>query len=290
MKPIGNYNKLPKTFKGPEKLKPGQTITYKLHEDYKRIVPQDKYNGQKIERWPEMLKIPAVDLVRINYTDEKGEPASDFFDIGLIQRLEGKDGVFLPVAKPWWTHPNMSGGEITLTGGIIEDEERYLYAELCNYNGSNPNRDTSKPIYFYRVDREADAEKKVRLVDLELECLIFIKNLTPKEIKKLAASFQLNENEPVLILRDKLNDFARKDPQRFNNLATSKDVEVRATIHRAHTKEVIRYAPQQHKIVWGSNNSTIATLKKGGRGKLGRTILRVGKDCRKERNRYASKY
>jgi hypothetical protein len=255
MKPIGNYNKLPKTFKGPEKLKPGETATFRFTEDYKHLVVTSR-EGKIEEHWPASIEIPPTDQIFITYT-ENGEEVSGLFDIGLIRSVD-KDGV--PLAEPWWITP--LGGEFYLTGGNIEDDKRYWYAMLTNHNSEREGRDNSKKAFFYRVDNEAEATSRNRKVDLELECLIFIKNLTPKEIKKLAAAFQLNENEPVSILRDKLNDFARKDAKSFNNLATSKDVEVRASIQRAFIKEVIRYAPQQHKIVWGSNNSTIATLRR----------------------------
>ena len=258
MKPVGNYNRLPKTFEQPKKLKPGESVTYRLSEDFKthQITSRD---GNVEERWPENLKIPISDTIWINYKDENDVERSELFDIGLITRVD-KDNIPTQI-ESWWMPANALKGEFQLTGGSIEDEKRYWFAEMCNYNGSNPNRDKSKKIYFYRVDKEGDAKKKNRMVDLELECLMFIKNCTPKEIKSLAAAFQLNENEPQEVLRNRLNEFARKDPERFNNLSTSKDVEIKATIQRAFTAQVIKFNPQQHKVVWGSNNATIATLK-----------------------------
>jgi hypothetical protein len=259
MKPIGTYNRLPKTFKQPERLKPGQSVTYRLHEDFKTIQITSR-DGKKEERWPESLKLPVTDVVYLKYKDEKdGEEREELFDIGIVRSVD-RDNV--PTVESWWLPAHALKGEFVLTGGDMNDEKRYWFAELSNYNGSNPNRDKSKKIYFYKVDVEGEAEDKNKLVDLELECLLFIKNCTPKELKKLAAAFQYNENLPMNVLRDKLNSFARKDPKKFSNLATSKDVEIKATIQRAYQAQVIKYNPQQHKIMWSSNNSTIASLKR----------------------------
>jgi hypothetical protein len=254
MKPIGNFNRLPKGFKQPEKLQKGQTVTYRLHEDFRKkvIISRD---GAMQERWPESIQIPTRDVILINYT-ENGEEKSDLFDIGLINKVD-RDGT--PDVEPFWLEANVRKGEWTLTGGSIDDEKLYWYFELCNYNGSNPDRDQAKKIYFYKVDHEGEAKQANRLVDLELECLLFIKNCTPKEIKKLAAAFQYNENEPESVLRKKLNDFAKKDPEQFNKLATSKSVEIKATIQRAFNHQVIKYNPQQHKVTW-SDGSTICSL------------------------------
>jgi hypothetical protein len=257
MKPIGNYNKLPKEFKQPEPLKRGQTVTYRFTEDFRREVITSR-EGTKQVRYPELIKIPVIDNIRVDYKDEKGIDHTEYHDIGLVRSVD-RDNI--PTAKSWWVHANLSQGEITLTGGSIEDEERYWYAELCNYNESNPNRDASKKAYFYRVDKVADAKQRNKKVDLELECLLFIRDLTPGEVKKLAAAILHNENEDVDILRDKLNAFAKSDPEKFNRLATSKDVEINAAIQRAYNAQVIKWIPSQSRVAWGNNNSTIATLK-----------------------------
>jgi hypothetical protein len=258
MKPVGNYNRLPKDFKQPERLKQGETVTYKFTDDWKRTVIVSR-EGIKQERYPELVKIPTLDTILFSYKDEKGEERTDLFDIGLVRSVD-RDG--LPTVETWWVHANLAGGEITLTGGNVDDEKKYWFAELCNYNASNPNRDRSKKEYFYRVDHEAIAKEKNRQIDMELECLIFIKNQTPKELKKLGAAFTLPDNLTEPQLRVKLNEMAKAKPEWFYKNATSKDIETKATIQRAFIGEVIKYVTAQHKVVWGNGGSTIATLQR----------------------------
>lgn len=258
MKPIGRYNKLPKTFKQPEKLAKGQVVRYRLVEDYRTEVITSR-EGTKITRWPENIKIPCVDTIQITYKDESGEEKSDLFDIGLVRQVD-RDGN-PSLLDTIWIPANALGGEFAAVGGSIEDEKRYWLFELCNRNASNPNRDQAVQPMFYRVDVIGEAEKENKKVEVELECLLYIRNLSPKQLKELAASFVLNENEPEPVLRKKLNDIAKADPAKFYRDATSKEVEVKAMIQRAFTKGVIKYVPQQHKVTWGGKeNGTISTL------------------------------
>src|SRR5690349_15234608 len=114
MKPIGNFNRLPKTFKQPEKLKPGQSVTYRLDENFKSLVITSR-EGTKVERWPENIKIPVTDTVFLTYKDDQGEERSDLFDIGLISRVD-RDNI--PTAiESWWLPANALKGEFTLSAG-----------------------------------------------------------------------------------------------------------------------------------------------------------------------------
>jgi hypothetical protein len=81
-----------------------------------------------------------------------------------------------------------------------------------------------------------------------------------KSLQLLAASMNWDEKEDIDILRAKAKDFAKEDPKRFSVVVRSKDVEVKAILKRASDNGVINFNIQQNKVVWVSNNETIATL------------------------------
>lgn len=245
MKQIGTYNKIPEGLKVAT-LKKGEYVLYRL------LDPVIDQNDPKKEKfiWPRAKKIPTLDTIADPKT---GAP----INIGVVQRVD-KDG--MPTIVTHWVNGMENNGYFTLTGGKGNDDYLHWFFELANTNLSNPNRDDSVTPLFERIDRIADAKKKLKKRDEELDALVYVRDMDDKALINLAASMNWNEKEDTDILRNQAIDLAKADPKKFAQMVRSKDVEIKATLKRAQDGSIIRYDVQQHKIIWVNNSDTIATL------------------------------
>ncbi len=121
--------------------------------------------------------------------NEKGEP---IFDYEMIFKQD-------------------NGGLITLTSGVILDEIRYPFLKLCNYNESNPDRDTSKVAIFKEFNPDAEVDDKVAKEELIIKAKGLIAVLKESEIKDLATSFGLAADR-ANVLKSALYGICEKDP------------------------------------------------------------------------------
>ena len=91
----------------------------------------------------------------------------------------------------------------------------YQYMDICNYNKSNPNRDTSYTALFERVDAAKDSKTKLedaaKILDAEKIALTADESV----IHNLAKGFNLNPDLDISDLRLQLKAKASKHPDKF---------------------------------------------------------------------------
>jgi hypothetical protein len=97
------------------------------------------------------LYVPNTDVIMDPDTGES-------YDIGYVVRV-GEGGK--PVLGDIWFSSD-SLCILILHGGQVQHRKIYNYLERCNYNVSNPNRDTSAMPLIERIDDGSDAEASRR--------------------------------------------------------------------------------------------------------------------------------
>ena len=108
------------------------------------------------------------------------------------------------------------------------DQEIHTYLTLCNFNATNPNRDTTKEAIFELVDEEAKAEKESRTRNVRREALNAAADMSPEEVKDYAAALGKDDSKPVSVLRNELEEMADKTPEDFMKLINNKQAAMKA--------------------------------------------------------------
>jgi hypothetical protein len=233
MKRTELYNKVSPELLAKTRLKPGEQVVYRVAG----IQP----NPMDPTKWA----IPAARNVPI--TDEIwDEFKQEYVPIGAVRSVSA-DGTH--AFHDIFFYANQAGHMI-LYGGRAEDQDIHAYLMLCNYNGANPNRDTSKEIIFELVDEGAKSEKERRSRNVKREALNAAADLSADEVRNYIAALGQDDTGKVDILRNRLEEMADNDPEGFMELINNKQAAMKATINRALNKGVINFEAEQSRFTW----------------------------------------
>lgn len=241
LRKIGVYNDLSEDLVKPTLLKPGQTAVYKVDG----IVPNPYNPGHFII--PFAKNVPPTDIIW-------DEGKQQYVEIAAVRSMANDKYDFYEI----FFFAN-SAGHLVLTGGSAEHQTIHTYLTLCNYNGSNPNRDTNKPILFWLVDEEKKSEQDRKIRNKKREALNIAHDLDMEEVRNYTASLGKDDTRPVEVLRNELEEYADKDPEAFIEMIRNQQSVQKAVLNRAIAKGVIRFEAEQSRFVW-ANGEVIATV------------------------------
>lgn len=242
MKKTKFYNNVSDSLLKPTKLKPGQQVVYKVEG----ITPDPMNPG----KWaiPAAKNVPPIDQI---WDEEKQE----YIDIAAVRTFDSEGNhTFHEI----WFFGNQVGLMI-LRGGNAIDQEIHSYLSLCNYNGSNPNRDTTKEVYFTLVDEQAKSESERKVRNLKREALNVSADLTAEDVRNYIAALGQDDTKPLEVLRNDLEKMADNDPKSFLELVSNKQAVMKATLNRALKKNVIKFEEEQSRFTW-ANGEVITTV------------------------------
>lgn len=156
-----------------------------------------------------------------------------------------------------------AGGVITLNGNTPAHQERYMYLMLCNYNLSNPNRDTTKQPIFKTIDAIGDAKRKSEELRVRHDAITLAISLPDDEVRTIISARGGNDRAPIETLRAQLEQLAFDDPTGFKASAMSKVNELRALVQRSLDSGVIKFDGRTNKFSWGKGGDEIVTVARG---------------------------
>lgn len=238
----------------PKSLNAGETVVYQLLGGVENPDPDARKATPIL--YPVVVTIPSKDRI-------KDKTTGKIVDIGVVENYNiNAAGQPEIKYKKLAVFAKANNGLFFCTGGNLSEEEQYEYYELSNYNESNTDRDTSVEPKFRRVDEVRESKHRIKQRSTLLEALKYFDAMSTGDMKELAASLNWNENMPVEILKDKIGDFAMKDPEGFKKAVMNRDKDVKAVIKQAITADVIRYDTAQHRIVMASNSQTLIKLER----------------------------
>lgn len=241
------YNNLPPEVIKKFKLKPGQVVRYRLHN--MRPAPMDPSRLAI----PAILDIPLTDTIRIPGTD-------DFTDIAAIRSVSTKGKIQYHEIR--FTAKEL--GYITLSGDNAAHQAIHTYLQLCNYNGSNPDRDPSKEIIFEFVDEEAKAEADQKVRNLKRQALNAAADMNEEEIRNFVAARGFDDTRPVKILRNEVEAFADQDPSGFLDILKNTQATSKAILNRAIKKGVIVFNKTQSRFEWPTGEVILVVARTTG--------------------------
>lgn len=227
------YNDVSKDLLAKTKLKPGQQAVYKVYTTERNPMDESK------PAIPSVRQIPPIDQIW-------DEAKQEYVDIAAVKSVNAEgDHTFHDL----YFYGNQ-GGYLVLSGGRGQDQEIHSYLSLCNYNVSNPNRDTTKEMLFELVDEESKVEVERRTRNIKREALNAAADLSADEVRTYIAALGQDDSKKVDVLRNTLETLADKDPQAFLDLINNKQAVMKATINRALKKGVINFDAEQSKFAW----------------------------------------
>jgi hypothetical protein len=246
MKKTEMYNQLSDKLIKSTMLKPGQSVTYRLHN-----IQRDAFDPNRLAI-PAVKGVPLIDTI---WDEEKGE----FVDIAAVRSVDGQGNhIFHEINF----YSNMAGHMI-LTGGRAFDQEIHSYLSLCDYNASKPNRDNTKEAIFELVDETATAEKESRTRNQRREALNAAADLSAEDVKTYASALGKDDSKAVSVLRNELEELADKDPGAFLDLISNKLAVVTATVNRAIKKGTILYNQEQSRFEWPNKEVILVVARTG---------------------------
>jgi hypothetical protein len=179
----------------------------------------------------------------VDTTDEKGNPTK----FKCVRIKEGERGIKeFDLSKP-------------------EDLEAIWYLELHpkNMSGFFPNTEL-KHRTFQRLDeaklaKEQRAERSLRNLALRAA-----EDMSEVEVMEFASAVSWDTTEDIGVLRNMIEGMAESNPETFNDLINSKQIEYRAAVQKALDNQVIQFDPISYGYSWVDNNQLITLLSPNG--------------------------
>lgn len=190
-------------------------------------------NGENIP-FPKEYGIPTTDIIYI--------PPADGEEYGTtmsIRYARGEKEIEIDKQSK-----NAKKGEITAKRGFVfcnENEvSKMKYLDSCNYNGSNPNRDTTKPIIFIEVKEGEMAKDGLRARYRIGELYHTVQQMEPEMVKALCDVFGVATlSNSIDDLRYDLITVGESNVERFYNVLESEDTAVKIIISKAFKQQII---------------------------------------------------
>lgn len=230
-----------------KRLKRGEVARFKCV-----LIEPDLKNDRRFTG-PRFYNIYPVDTVW-------DESANDYVEIGYVERSVLANGEV--VANKKVIKFSAPTGEITLRGGVPDEEYLYYFLSLSNRNGSNENRDTTKPIEFVRIDEEKTAKEKNTKRSKKFDALLAANNMTNEQIKDFVAATGGDDKRTIDILKDYVFDWADKNPEDFLLKISDVEASTKATIKRALDNGTILFDRTDMTFKWGESKEKIASVPK----------------------------
>jgi len=257
---IAHYNNLSSKLREElsEKLQSfGKRVRYKFNISKPNPDPM-KYNGDII--YPNSYTLDPCIFDILDPYEEKGKPKSK-----KIAFVEGSDEKGVPNRFKKIKISALQRGilDLELREGS-DDWYTAMYLELHPKLNNGKFSDANRNPMFSRIDEVKAAQDSKSERNARLKALNATMEMKDKDIVNFADAMLWDSTENVIVLRNKVEELADRNPEFFNDLVAGKTVEYRATIKQAMTKKVIEFDPGEYKFVWAGNKQTITVLSPSG--------------------------
>lgn len=199
---------------------------------------------------PAALQIPSTDTV---YDKEK----DDYVPIAFIEKVK-IDGAAI-FGDIVFTGQNM--GYLFLNGNNASHQKIYQYIELCNFNASNPDRDSSAEALFERIDSKKEAVNERAIRKLIVKAVNLALELDDKKAIEVAAALGI-EADSIEETRNALEDYAGENPEEFLEVAERASIETEKLLKDAVKKNIIVNNVNASRFEWAETKKVIHEYKK----------------------------
>ena len=263
MQVLKNFNNISdKLRESIPSLKSGEVLTVQMLTG----VPFVQVNGEDNTQSTELLfgkhQIPTRDRIKDPFF-KRGGDTPEYVHIGVPLEVNPTSEA---VESTKFFMPGIGEsqflGKFSLRGGDLEDEEMYEYLWLCNYNKSNPYRDTTVTPLFEFVDFKKESKEKRKGANDKLTALSIATTMDLDDVKEFHDSMGWQIVDESEILRANIEDYADKYHSEFLKRFSDPMTKVKSEIKRAIDAEIIKYDPTGHKILWAQSNVVLMKLER----------------------------
>ena len=207
---------------------------------------------------PETLKMPSA--VNVPVKDRVWDAEQEnYVDIAYLTGigLQGR-----PQFGEIWFEKEFNG-MLVLSGDKRRDAEMYQYLELTNYNASNPNRVDDSRVIFERVDPAKKAESKRKERNAKRTAINMAAEMSASDVRNFASSMGWDESQDLVVLRDKVEEFAETKPSQFVKQVKNKQNEIKALVNRATKAKAIKFDTKTNSWTWVDSAEVICSVSRG---------------------------
>lgn len=237
----------------------GRIVRYKFNLGRENPDPQ-KYNGQII--YPSLYNLDPIQW-KITDTDEDRKEKQKVKNIGIIESVERDDR-----GNPQYRFTRIKlrdaqQGLISFNMEIEEDKTAVASLELHPKNGNGMFSNPQMVAMFSRIDENQLATKQREERSARKLAMDFAEKMSDKEIVQFAdamANDEWDSTKEIGLLRNQVEDLAETSPAMFNDLVSSKKIEIQALIKRAIDNKILNHNPAEGSLSWTSTNQSIITF------------------------------
>lgn len=215
------------------KLKPGETVLFQMLNG----VPNGEPDLNERSKNPVLYGKRQVQTNFRIYDpyikDEEGAEVGGYVDVGCVDAWNGEQPVRFRMFVPGMSEYSQFQGKFSLTGGNIKDEELFEILWLSHEREGNTHRDTSVEPLFRIVDTKTDSKQVVTKIDILRKALDIAKSISEKDSVEVMAALNQPTYQDKEVLKAKINELAKNQPEDFIKAYDSKDRGTIATIKKA---------------------------------------------------------
>jgi hypothetical protein len=230
----------------------GKSVRFKFDIARPNPDPQ-KFNGDTIYPFIYTLD-PKTFKITDPYEDRPNKQKVK--SIGIIERLDENDKPIFKCIRV----QNSEKGVVTFNLENPDDAEKAMYALLHPKLGGGKFADKTKTQVFLRVDESSLAKEQKEVRSVKLKALITAQKMSDKEVVEFADAMMWDSTDDLLVLRNKVEELAESTPELFNDLVSSKALEIQSYVKRALDSHIISYEPVGSKFSWTSTTQAIAIV------------------------------
>ena len=258
---MGQYNDLSAKLRKrlTERIKSyGDEVVYSFDISHPNPDPE-KYNGGIV--WPSIYTLDPL-VFDVVDEDEEREDRSKIKKVGLILDVD-KDGKIMDYRRVRVKGQEEGVFKLDLKNNP-EDVATCAYLELHPKVAGSFFQDKRLVAVAKRVDEKQVSEDSRKKRHQRATALRIATELEESGVREFAAAMNWNENQPISILKDKVEEYAERYSELFNDLAKSDRLKYQATVKMALSKGIVVHDPVAGRFLWGANQEAITVLPPNG--------------------------
>jgi len=205
------------------------------------------------KNYPSNSRIPSIDEIYCEETNTNR----------MIRYVMGEQSIF----QDEQTSDNPIIGDIVFTNGVLPVQYNQVtlkkYLDACNYNGSNPNRISSKKEIFNIVDNEFNAEKSIKDMEVQYLATDALMKMDAQKMVGYARAMGVDVDRSMYEIKHDMMVMAKNNPQLFMDEISNPMIERKQVIMDAVEDKIVIENKGKRQFFWADTKDLIFTIPVG---------------------------
>ncbi len=259
MKSTKNFNNISAELKKQiTPLKQGEKVIFQMLNGVPNPEPDEKERSRTPVLYGK-VQIPTNFKVYDKYLkDESGNVTGGIVEVGCVETWDGDKPLRFRRLVPGEAGGSQFAGKFELNGNSVSDVE--LYEVLFIHperKGSDCSDESLEPV-FEIVNAKADTLKVANKIDILRKALDILKTISKQDQLEVMAALNQPTYQDDDILKLKVSELAKDNPDDFIKAYESKDRSTVAMLKTAYDQNIITYEVATGNVLLGK--TTVATI------------------------------